>query len=143
DACPRAHLLDASSAREWAAWNSSPRKIQPILETITVHPCAQSQGCCRPWLGGARGVSAAPRASRTCRLVPGSAHPFCHGIASTRIAFHRVCTKLHHVYSVVPFLTSCLKLARNGSRSDFKNRMFRPMTRRWGICLRSAQRYTV
>src|SRR5262249_30178431 len=41
------------------------------------------------------------------------------------------------------FTTSCLNCARKGSRSDFKNRMFRPITRRWGICFRSTQRYTV
>src|SRR5207244_11779366 len=56
---------------------------------------------------------------------------------------HLADTTLHHVYSVLPFSTSCLKLARNGSKSDFKNRMFRPITRRWGICFRSTQRYTV
>src|SRR6185437_3535497 len=39
--------------------------------------------------------------------------------------------------------TSCLKVARKGSNSDLKNRIFRPITRRWGICFRSTQRYTV
>jgi len=41
------------------------------------------------------------------------------------------------------FPTSCLNVARKGSRSDLRNRMFRPITRRWGICFRSTQRYTV
>jgi len=43
----------------------------------------------------------------------------------------------------LPFSISCLNCARNGTRSDFKNRMLRPITRRWGICFRSTQRYTV
>ncbi len=34
-------------------------------------------------------------------------------------------------------------MSRNESKSDFKNRIFRPITRRWGICFRSTQRYTV
>ena len=41
------------------------------------------------------------------------------------------------------FSISCLKEARKGSSSDLKNRIFRPITRRWGICFRSHQRYTV
>src|SRR5260370_13223116 len=41
------------------------------------------------------------------------------------------------------FSICCLKDARKGSRSDLKNRIFRPITRRWGICFRYTQRYTV
>src|ERR1035437_6377458 len=39
--------------------------------------------------------------------------------------------------------TSCLNVARKGSNSDFRNRMLRPIPRRWGICFRSTRRYTV
>ena len=46
-------------------------------------------------------------------------------------------------FSVVPFTTSCLNEARKAARSDRKNRIFRPITRRWGICRRSTQAYTV
>src|SRR4029079_2468783 len=49
----------------------------------------------------------------------------------------------HHALSVVPYPTSCLNVSRKGTRSDFRNRMLRPITRRWGVCFRSTQRYTV
>src|SRR5580658_5357471 len=47
------------------------------------------------------------------------------------------------LYWPCQFSTSCLNCARKGSNSDFKNRMLRPITRKWGICFRSTQRYTV
>src|SRR5882762_7451488 len=46
-------------------------------------------------------------------------------------------------YYIQCIVISGLKEARNVSRSVFRKRMFRPITRRWGICLRSTQRYTV
>src|SRR4029077_15388976 len=52
-------------------------------------------------------------------------------------------TQSHPVQVVSPFSISCLNEARKGSRSDLRNRIFRPITRRWGICFRSTQRYAV
>jgi len=64
--------------------------------------------------------------------IPVGARPFYLGSASTRSSCPFVNIKHRHIYLVVPFTTSCRNVARNGSRSDFKNRMFRPITRRWG-----------
>src|SRR6202035_2728932 len=75
--------------------------------------------------------------------IPGGGHRNDPGNASTRPCCHCVDIQLRHVYSVLPNPTSCLKVARKGSRSDFRNRILRPITRRWGICFRSTQRYTV
>src|SRR5580704_7706382 len=49
----------------------------------------------------------------------------------------------HRALYVYSFSISSLNEARKGSRSDLRNRIFRPITRRWGICFRSTQRYTV
>src|SRR5216683_3210834 len=65
------------------------------------------------------------------------------GSASTKNSNPDADTQLHPVQLVLPFSISCLNEARKGSRSDLRNRIFRPITRRWGICFRSTQRYTV
>src|SRR5215469_4028767 len=78
-----------------------------------------------------------------CWLIPGGGYHLSLGSASTIHCCRFVDRPPHHVYAVLPFPTSCLNCARNGSKSDRKNRILRPITRRWGICFRSTQRYTV
>jgi hypothetical protein len=124
-------------------WNSSPEKSPPNPRIVVVLLSGRCQESCRPWPEAAREVFAAPPASRLCTLIPGRA--FRSGLDRPSIKPCRRCADIwsHRVYSVVPIPTSCLNVARKGSRSDFRNRILRPITRRWGICFRSTQRYTV
>ena len=129
------------SARGMGGWKNSPNKGKPIPQIqCSAHGATVAACCCHELANALGGISALPPSLPPRSILGGGCLP-CPDTASTRFSNPRVDTSSRHASLVLPLPTSCLNCARNGSNSDLRNRILRPITRKWGICFRSTQKY--